>query len=177
MGQAHPKRKGLKTGVVTEFTIFVPVIPGHEQAIRDVLEQMKGDPRRDEAIKQAGVLHEARFVLFDGGKRVLFASSFDGSWDDYIDDFFDTFIRTIFDSVFSHCVGYPGTADPSVRDWFMAHAEEASGYISAYPEATTRTIWKALALQETFQHVLDDPAAAKAMEQPALKPLVDLAAT
>lgn len=178
MGQPHPNRKGLKCGVATEFTLFAPVIPGHEQAIRETIKQMTSDPRREEALKQVGgILHEARFALFDNGTRVLFASSFDGSWDDYIDDFFDTYIRTVFDATFSHCVGFPGTGDPSVRDWFMDHAEEAVAYISAYPDATTRTIWKALAVQETFQKVLDNPAAEQALEQPALKPLVDLAAT
>ena len=177
MAQAHPPRKGLKRGVATEFTLFVPVIPGHEQAIREVIEQTRGDPRGEEALKQVGVLHEARFVLFDNGTRVLFASSFDGTWDDYIDDFFYSFIRDVFDAVFAHCVGYPGSADPGVRDWFMAHAVEASSYSSSYPDATTKAIWKALALQDTFQHVLDDPAAAQALAQPALKPLADLAAT
>ena len=40
MAQAYPKRKGLKAGVATEFTLFVPVIPGHEQAIRETLNQV-----------------------------------------------------------------------------------------------------------------------------------------
>jgi hypothetical protein len=34
-----------------------------------------------------------------------------------------------------------------------------------------------LELQEAFQHVLDDPAAEKALANPALKPLLDQAAT
>jgi hypothetical protein len=33
------------------------------------------------------IIHEARFVLFDGGTRLLFATSFDGSWDAYMEDF------------------------------------------------------------------------------------------
>jgi hypothetical protein len=177
MAQAYPKRKGLKFGVATEFTVFAPVIPGHEQAIREALKQTTSDPRHQEALKQAGILHEGRFVLFDDGKRLLFASSFDGSWDDYIDDFFVTYIRETFDATFSHCVGYPGSGDPSVRDWFMQHAEEAVTYVSSYPNATTRAIWKALALQEAFQQVLDNPAAGQALEHPALKPLLDQAAT
>ena len=36
------------------------------------------DPRTQEAVNQIGTLHEARFVLLDGGKRLMFASSFDG---------------------------------------------------------------------------------------------------
>ena len=36
--------------------------------------------------------------------------------------------------------------------------------------------WKAWALQKAFQQVLDDPDAAEALQHPALKPLLDLAA-
>jgi hypothetical protein len=108
MAEAYPKRKGLKNGVATEFTLFAPVIPGHEQTIREVLTKMLSDPRHYDAVKQTGILHEARFTLLDGGKRLLFASSFDNSWDDYIDDFLGTFIRDVFDATFAHCVGYPG---------------------------------------------------------------------
>lgn len=173
---ATPKRKGLTDGVATEFTIIAPVIPGHEQAVREAIAKSTRDPRRVEAVQQVGILHEARFVVLDDGRQVLFASSFDGSWDDYIDDFFASYIREVFDTVWSHCEDYPGTRDPSVRDWFMKYATEASAYISSYPNATTRDIWKALAVQKAFQQVLDNPAAERPLQDPAMKPLLDLAA-
>jgi hypothetical protein len=59
----------------------------------------------------------------------------------------------------------------------MQHAEEAITYNSSYPNATVRAIWKALAVQEAFQKVLDNPAAEQALKHPALQPLVDQAAT
>jgi hypothetical protein len=59
----------------------------------------------------------------------------------------------------------------------MEHAREASAYICAYPEASVRAILSALALQTTFQGVLDDPAAEQALEAPALHPLLEHAAT
>ena len=39
-----------------------------------------------------------------------------------------------------------------------------------------KQVWKALAVQEAFQQVLDDPAAAEALQHPALKPLLERAA-
>ena len=49
----------------------------------------------------------------------------------------------------------------------------AGNYLAAYPEPTVQEIWKALAVNEAFQRVLDDPAAAEALQHPALKPLLD----
>lgn len=180
---AIPKRKGFtarlpdgRLGVATEFTCIAPIIPGHEQAVSEAIAKYYNSPQAPEAVKQAGSLHESRWVLLGDAKYLMFASSFDGSWDDYIDDFFVTFIREIFDGVWSHCEGYPGSSDPTVRDWFMQHAIQALAYTSAYPGATTRDIWKALAVQQAFQQVLDNPASEGALQDPAMKPLLDLAA-
>ncbi len=172
----NPKRPGLKTGVVTEFTVYTNVKPGHEKAVREAIVQASRDPRREEAVKQIGTLHEARWVLFDNDTRLMFASSFDGSWDEYIDDFATTYIGNIFDSVFSHTETFPGLQDPHIKDWFMQYAREAVGFISAYPNATVKDIWKALDVEDAFQTVLDNPAAGQVLESPALKPLLDQAA-
>jgi hypothetical protein len=163
--------------VETEFTIYTNVKPGHGQAIREAIVQAEQDPRRDEAIKQIGTLHEARWVLFDNDTRLMFASSFDGSWDKYIDDFASTYISTIFDKAFAHCEGYPGLQDPHIKDWFMTYAREAVGYISAYPQATVKEIWRALDVEKAFEQVLDTPGAEQALSAPALQPLLAQAAT
>ena len=94
---ARPKRTGLKVGARTEFLVIGDVIPGHEDALRQVLKEHTANPRTQEAINEIGTLHEARFVLLDGGKRLMFASSFDGAWDKYIDDFAATAIGLNFD--------------------------------------------------------------------------------
>jgi hypothetical protein len=55
----------------------------------------------------------------------------------------------------------------------------ASGQLSfspTYPEPTVKQVWKALALQKALQQVLETPGAAEALQQPALKPLLDMAA-
>lgn len=171
------KRTGLKAGVMTEFTVFTNVKPGHEKAVRETIDQFSDDHRRAEALQEIGTLHEARFVLFDNDRRLMFCSSFDGSWDKYIDDFAATFIGNVFDAIFSHCEGYPSIKNPSVKDWFMTNAREAVAYSCSYPDASVKEIWKALALQKAFQEVLDNPAAEQALKDPALKPLLELAAT
>jgi hypothetical protein len=52
----------------------------------------------------------------------------------------------------------------------------AGNFVLAYPEPSVKEVWKALALQKAFQQVLDTPGAAEALQRPALKPLLDLAA-
>jgi hypothetical protein len=173
----QPKRKGLKSGVMTEFTVITKVKPGHEKALREAIERATHDPRRAQAVQEIGTLHEARFVLFDNDTRLMFCSSFDGTWDKYIDDFAATYIANIFDATFSHCEGYPGLTDPGIKDWFMANAQEAVAYICAYPDATVKEIWKALAVEKAYQKVLDNPAAEQALQAPALKPLLEQAST
>ena len=170
-------RKGARSGVQTEFTVFMRVKPGEGQAVRDAIDRVKTDPRRADAVKEIGTLHEARFVLFDNDTRLMFCSSFDGTWDKYIDDFATTYIAHIFDAVFSHCEGFPGIASADIKDWFMTNAEEALTFLSAYPDATVKEIWKALAVNKAFEEVLDDPAAEQPLQEPSLKPLLELAAT
>jgi hypothetical protein len=171
-------RKGQRSGVLTEFTVITKVKPGHEKALREVATGRPEDMgKRDEALRALGTLHEARFVLFDNDTRLEFASSFDGTWDTYINDFATTPVANIFDAIYSHCEGYPGLSNlDAVKDWFMENTVEAVNYTCVYPEATVKDIWKALAVQEAFQEVLDNPEAGQALQHPALKPLLEQAA-
>jgi hypothetical protein len=105
----------------------------------------------------------------------MFASSFDGDWDKYIDDFATTAIGKNFDESWNHVQGYPGVKSPTIKDWFQAHAIEAGNYVAAYPQPTVKQVWKALAVEQAFEQVLDNPAAAEALKHPALKPLLELA--
>src|ERR1051326_6214852 len=98
-----PQGPGLKDGVRTEFPIMAQVKPGHEQEARETIERGQRDPSRVETAKALGTLHEARWVIFDQGKRVMFASSFDCTWDRYIADFGSPAAKTVFDAVLSHC--------------------------------------------------------------------------
>lgn len=171
-------RKGKSDGTTSEFTVIVDVIPGHEDAIRAAASDTpEKEPARDAAIAQIGTIHDARFVFLDGGTRIQFASNFDGDWDQYIDDFASTIVAYMFDDVFQHTVGYPGLADlEAVKDWFMENTEEAASYMRAYKNETVKDVLNALAVRDAYQQVLDTPGAEQALQHPALKPLLELAA-
>jgi hypothetical protein len=120
-------------------------------------------------------IHEARFVLFDGGTRLLFATSFDGPWDAYMEDFASKPLQ-LFDSIFRHIEGYEGLPDlAAVTDFILGAQVTAGGYARNYP-GTVKEIRKDRRVNEAFQQVLDDPRAAEALRHPALKPLLDEAA-
>ncbi|MDT7651059.1 MAG: hypothetical protein QOI36_2465 [Pseudonocardiales bacterium] len=169
-------RAGLKVGARSEFLAIGDVIPGHEEELHQTLQRHMADPRTQEAVNQIGTLHEARFVLMAGGKRLMFASSFDGPWDVYIDDFATTDIGLNFDETWKHVQGYPGVKSPNIKEWFKEHTVVAGNFVAAYPEPTVQQVLKALALQKAFQQVLDTPGAEEALQHPALKPLLDQAA-
>jgi hypothetical protein len=178
-----PKRPGLADGVAGEFTVYTTIKPGHADQLRKDLADIRGAFTKDRsALREIGTLHDARHVLFDDDTRFMFASVFDGSWDTYIDDFATTVVGDNFNKVFSHSEGFPGVADPSVKDWFVAHQAPAAAFVSSYPDLTVKQIWKNQRVNEAFQAVLDtaefraaldDPANAALVATPAFQKLLD----
>ena len=172
----NDRRAGPRHGSRTGFTFIANVLPGHEQAVRELISADQGNPAGDAAIHEIGTLHEFRWVLLDDDRRLLFASAFDGSWEKYIQDFASTQIGDIIDRNLQHVEGWIGIKDPRVADWLLERAVPAIQYASAYPEPSVKEVWDALDLQEAFAQVLDDPDAAEALQHPALKPLLERAA-
>jgi hypothetical protein len=169
---AQPERPGLHDGVAGEFLVMTKVKPGQADALRQTLTSSMNDLNRSgaagrEALREIGTLHDARHVIFDNDTRFLFASVFDGSWDTYIDDFATTVVGTFFNQVFSFSEGFPGTSDPNVKEWFVAHQVPALHFVSSYPDLATKQIWKDQRVNEAFQAVLDTPEFRAALKDPA----------
>jgi hypothetical protein len=172
-------RPGISVGATNEFTLFFHVRPGHGDALREAVQTLQNHPgyRPGDYNIAIATIHEARFVLFDDDTRLLFATSFDGPWDPYMDDFATSGpTLQLFDIIFQHVEGYEGLPDvEAVKAFILSGQVTAAGYARNYP-GTVKEIRKALRVNEAFQQVLDDPEAAKALQQPALKPLLDEAA-
>ena len=170
-------RPGVRVGSASEFSLFFHVKPGHAAALRQAIETLQWSPgyRPGDYNLPIGTIHEARFVLFDDDTRLLFATSFDGSWDVYMEDFVSKPLA-LFDGIFRHVEGYSGLPDvAALRDFVLAAQITAAAYARNDP-GTVKQIRKANRVYEAFQHVLDHPAALEALEHPALKPLLDVAA-
>lgn len=175
----HSSRPGVSVGSTSEFSLFFRIKPGHGPELRAALQALQNTPGYQPGDYQMAVatIQEARFVLFDDDTRLLFATSFDGPWDSYMDDFLTSGpTLALFDAVFQHVEGYEGLPDlPALHAFILGAQETAAAYARNYP-GTVKEVRKALRVNDAFQRVLDDPAAAAALQQPALKPLLDEAA-
>lgn len=165
---------GVNVGTTSEFSLFFRVRPGHEDDARAAVQVLQRSPgyRPGDYDLPITTIHEARFVLFDDGTRLLFATSFDGPWDAYMEDFASKPLG-LFDTIFRHVEGYEGLPDvAAVRNFVLSAQVTASGYARNYG-GTVKEIRKAERVNRAFQQVLDDPDAAQALQHPALKPLLD----
>lgn len=93
-------------------------------------------------------IHYARWVLIDGGKRLLFFSNYDGSWERYLGDFVDQAHRGL-TSVWSGSEGFPRTKnllqegasdEEPFKAWTRAHQIPTQLWFSAYKHLTIPNI-------------------------------------
>lgn len=85
-----------------------------------------------------GTLHWFAWALVDGGRRLLFISTFDGSWQNYVQDFITKLVWAL-DALYSNTYGYPaaGMKDvPAFTDFILDHQFPAQVFYSAYPHET-----------------------------------------
>jgi hypothetical protein len=186
--------KGMSHGVVSELTTFFTVRPGHEEAMRAAVERVNQmlHEMGPEAHRKMG-LREWRQVLFDNGKRLMLATSFETDWDPYVDDAVVTFSPESFSDWLQHTVetemldkgqvqaikadlrrGIANSA--ALKALLQSGQAPASAYFDVLADQTVPQIRKAQHLEQAFEQVLDDPVGAQALHHPALQPLLEQAA-
>ena len=145
-------------------------------------------------------LRDARLVVFDNGRRLMFASGFETDWDPYVDDailivgiqhFLDWLqhteeaeelvasVKALVKDVDKNDPAFEEKAKPAgakLKAIIQKVQTPAITYFNALSDLTMPQIRKAQRLQQAFQKVLDDPDAEKALQHPALKPLLEQAA-
>jgi hypothetical protein len=93
-------------------------------------------------------IHYARWVLIDGGKRLLFFSNYDGSWERYLGDFIDQAHGGL-TSVWSNTRGFPKTSnllnegatdEERFKAWTRARQIPTQLWYSAYKHLTVPNI-------------------------------------
>jgi len=182
---AATPRKGLSSGVCNEFAGFFHVRPGHLEQLKVELskrfptEQNPNPMIPRELLIKVGN-HHVKHYLFDNETRLALVLTFDQTFDKYFDDFLTDAGTENFYEWLQHLSECPESMDKmtitQIKDAMGSVQTQAYDYVEAVPDMTIRQIVKARKLMQAFQQVLDNPAAAKALENPALKPLLDLAA-
>jgi hypothetical protein len=105
----------------------------------------------------AGVksIHFARWIPLDGGRRVVFASNYDGSLENYNNDFIDL-VSWGLNLVFSNGFGYPKTSwlvfggatrEQEFKDYLRRHQIPTPAWYSAYPHLTALQIERNAAIR------------------------------
>jgi hypothetical protein len=203
-GQVTTKSgKGLIDGVVSELAAFFTVKPGHEEELRAAVRRFAEMLRNStpEETQHTG-LRDSRHVIFNDGRQLLWATTFETDWDPYFDDalllvgienFLDWIQHTVEgDKVVAWVESVGGVKkldknDPAqgetvkrtsaqLKAIIQSVQTQAAGYFNAVAGLTNPQITKAQRLEQAFQQVLEDPAAEKALQDPALKPLLEQAA-
>lgn len=192
--------KGSVDGVVSELSLFFDVLPGHAEEIRAASQRLGAAVKGLDPNTSASTgLRDVRMVVFNNGQQYLFGTSFDTDWDAYIDDvflvvgvkkFLDWTQHTVQGAEIAAWVESVGGADkmdkmpdeevrkltPRFKEILQKSQTPAAAYFNALSPYVLPQIQKALNVQQAFQQVLDNPAAAEALQNPALKPLLDQAA-
>jgi hypothetical protein len=183
---ARVPRKGKTSGTINEWCVFWTLKPGVSgQKIIDQI--LAGLSKRPGGIRQSykdiGV-HDARYVLFDNGTRLLITISFDNDFDKYFDDALALFTGGDPTQIGFEWVegfkefpegGYRSKSWEEIKNFLVQTQVEASIFANTN-DASVPAIDKALRVQKAFQKVLDHPEAAQALKHPALKPLLEEAA-
>jgi hypothetical protein len=200
--QSKKSGKGITDGVISEMAGFWDVMPGHEEELPAATQRMAEAVRSlDPATSMKTGLRDTRHVIFDDGRRLLWATTFETEWDAYVDDAILIIGIDVFLDWLQHTVqgqdivawAKSSGADQFARDdprWQEAMREAtgklkeilqsvqspASAYFNAVSALTLPQIDRAQRLEKAFQEVLDSPEAEQALQHPALKPLLELAA-
>ena len=102
-------------------------------------------------------IHFARWMLIDGGERLLFFSNFDGSWENYLGDFVDRASAGL-TGVWSNTVEFPPAKNliddgskqaEAFKNWTRKYQIETQVWYSAHPDMSVLNQLDALRLCQT----------------------------
>ena len=178
--------KGPTTGVQHLLATAWKVKPGHAKQLREAMARVNEiSPGRVDTVFIPSGVHTAILSIWDNDQQFWFCVSFDMAFDPYMEDIFRLSNRGSFHyDVFQHLEGGPADMGLTQETWttehfkamVLTHEVETLTFLLSVPDITTAETVKAQKLLKAFDQVLDDPDAAKALQHPALKPLLELAA-
>jgi hypothetical protein len=200
-GVSKRSGKGLSDGVTSELAAYFDVLQGHEEkllaAVRRFTEVVRNlDP--DEGIRTG--MRDTRHVIFDGGRRLLWCTTFENDRNDYIDEaialigiepFLDWMRhtrqgRSLAWGTRAWGLEGSGGCELEVEEVVRTAARlkailqsvqtQAAAYFNPLGSLKLSQIIETHRLDRTFRRVLGNPAAEEILRHPALQPLLRQAA-
>jgi hypothetical protein len=148
-------------GGLYALTVFTPIVPGHEEDVRDVLDAL-GVGEQDPLARIDG-LHFSRLQVFSElvhqgpsqrkvatlqSSYLVFTATIDGEPDPFLDRIRER-IPDAADSWWGHCVGYPGTADRDAFVRYLRYNQIDTAFVaSPYSGASVEDVRESLALRD-----------------------------
>jgi hypothetical protein len=175
--------KGVQDEQVSELTAIFHVKPGHAGQLRVAVQRFgHATDGVDLAQRMKVGLRFLRLVLFDNDERFLWATSFETDWDAYVDDAVATVHQDVYVDMMQHLVEYPypegrTVSSAEIKKLLQDNQARADWFHDVFSSKTMPEILKAAQVEQVFAQVLDNPDAAQALQHPALKPLLALAAS
>jgi hypothetical protein len=128
-----------------QLTLITVVRPGQVDRVRAVLAAIDSYAKRlapPGSLIGISTIHFVRWLVIDGGRRLLFVSDYDGSWESYIDEFAELILSGL-DAIWETSYGYPpdGARDlTALKRFLRSHQVPSEVFYSAYPEETVLNI-------------------------------------
>jgi hypothetical protein len=167
-----------RNGVAYALTVMAPILPGHEDELREHIESLPVGAASP--LARLDTLHFSRIQIFDhlvyqgdgqkpdrlNAAHLVFTSSFDGELSPYLSMLRER-IGAEANGWWSHCRGYPGSSDAGAFErWIREHQVHSAMFSVAYPSATVADVRGSLELRE---RVLEFAAGAQGLEPAELQ--------
>jgi hypothetical protein len=168
-----------RRGGAYALTVFTPILEGHEDAVRELIEAMPVGA--DSPLARLDGLHFSRLQIFrelvhQGEKQrkrdrlrsshLVFTSTFDGELDPYLEAICAR-LGAEADEWWQHCAGYPGTADPAAFTRYIRdHQADTSLFASAHPNASVARVRESVELRD---RIVDFAAGAQGLDAAELQ--------
>jgi hypothetical protein len=139
-----------------QLTLITDVRDGQVDRVRAVMSAINSYSRRlapPGSLIGVSTIHFVRWLLLDGGRRLMMVSDYDGSWESYIDEFAELILSGL-DAIWETCHGYPpdGARDvPALKRFLRSHQVPSDVFYSAYPDETILNIVNDRALVRACQ--------------------------
>lgn len=149
----QPDGPGLRTGMVAEFTLIAPVVPGGAARFRENLAVAQAQADYYEGL--LGTVHDLRIVFFNNDTQVLFAATYDGDLLPYVADVFAKATPWLDLMFLGVGEGYPGGHAPGVVEWVAKYQLQADLWYASNPTMTAKKTAKAQLVMQAFDALLD----------------------
>jgi hypothetical protein len=164
--------------IQNQLTHLVPIKPGwlRQLSLRGVLftiDKIAHYVQNQGTLGDIPSIHFARWIIIDGGKRLLFFSNYDGSWENYLGDFIDK-AHTGLTGVWSNTLGFPrtklllwegATNELQFKQWTRAHQIPTQVWYQAYPDTTVNNVLQNAEIRGKVEGALAGDALAAWLEK------------